>query len=373
MVTVERVSTRRQKRMFINFPSSIYKDHPNYVPQLKMDDYELMNTRKHPFHQYGKAEHFIAYDNGQMVGRVAAIKNTRHNEYYKDSVGFFGMFECIDDQKVANALLDVAADWIKSEGLTSMRGPMNYSYTESQALLIENFDTHAAALLTYNPPYYQALLENYGLEKQVDLHAYRYDLSQVRGKLVPGLVDSLRKKNIVFRELDFKNKKSESKILCEILNDYEAINTDNFYPITEQTAQYFMRKLSPIAYKDMMTVVEDEQGVMGFACGIPDYHEYFKDLKSGRLFFDGAKQFLKLKLKPPKRFKFMLCGVAQRVKTGLVGSALITHIIEQALSHGFEEMDMSLIHEDNAHMQRICQNYGGERYKTYRVYERSLV
>ena len=372
MIDIRAVKTRRDKKRFIDFASVIYKDYPNYVPQLRMDDYELMNTRKHPFHKHSLVEHFIAFRDGCMVGRVAAIHNKLHNEYYNDKVGFFGMFECIDDQSVANALLDTAARWVKAQGLTVMRGPMNYSYTESQALLIDNYDSHPAALLTYNPPYYKALIEQYGLEKQVDLHAYKHDLGLVKDKLMTGLTASLEKKGIRFRTVNLKDKKLEAKVLCKILNDYEAINTDNFYPISEETALYFFKKLQPIIYKDMITFAEDDQGVMGFACGIPDYHEYFKDLKSGRLIFDGLKQFLRLKLSPPKRFKFMLCGVSERVKTGLVGPALISMTIEKAIARGFTEMDMSLIHEDNAHMQRICQNYGGVRYKTYRVYECDL-
>jgi hypothetical protein len=372
MIEIRQVKTRRDKKRFIDFTTLIYKDYPNYVPQLKMDDYELMNTRKHPFHQHSVVEHFIAMRDGSMVGRVAAIHNKPHNQYYKDKVGFFGMFECINDQTVANALLDTAAGWVKEQGLVIMRGPMNYSYTESQALLIDNYDSHAAALLTYSPPYYKDLIEQYGMKKQLDLHAYKHDLVSIKDQLMTGLAGSLKKKGVTFRTVNLKDKKSEAKMLCEILNDYEAINANNFYPVSEDTALYFLRKLKPIVYLDMIIVAEDDKGVMGFACGIPDYHEYFKDLKSGRLLFDGLKQFLKLKLKPPKRFKFMLCGVAERVKAGLVGPALISMIIEKAMDRGFTEMDMSLIHEDNAHMQRICQRYGGVRYKTYRVYECKL-
>ncbi len=372
MINIRPVRNRKDKKRFIDFAATIYKNSPNYVPQLRMDDFELMNTRKHPFHQHSEVEHFIAFRDGVMVGRIAAIENRLHNQYYGDNVGFFGMFECIDDQSVANALLDQASSWIKERGFSVLRGPMNYSYTESQALLIDNYDSHPAALLTYNPPYYKNLIEEYGLKKQVDLHAYKHDLLSLKDQVLTGLSDSLQKKGVRFRSVNLKDKKNEAKMLCQILNDYEAINANNFYPISEDTAMYFLRKMQPIAYTDMVIVAEDEQGVMGFACGIPDYHEYFKDLKSGRLFFDGLKQFAKLKLKPPKRFKFMLCGVAERVKTGLVGPALISMIIDRAIKRGFTEMDMSLIHEENAHMQMICKKYGGERYKTYRVFERNI-
>ena len=306
------------------------------------------------------------------VGRIAAIRNNLHNEFYKDRVGFFGMFECIDNQAIANALLDTAAEWIKKENLDIMRGPMNYSFTESQALLIENYDEYSAPLMTYNPPYYKCLLETYGLIKQVDLYAYTFDLENVKDKLATQLISQLTNKGIIFRNLNIKQRKQESPILCNILNEYEAINLDNFYPISELTVQYFMKKVAPIMFNDMAILAEDQRGVIGFACGIPDYHEYFKNMRNGRLIPEGVVQFIKLKIKPPKRFKFMLCGVTERAKNGFIASGLISLIIERALKHGFREMDMSLIHEDNAHMQRICQSYGGRRYKTYRVYERRL-
>ena len=164
MIKIQTVTNKKMKKLFINFPNYIYKNHPHYVPQLKMDDYELMNRKKHPFHQHSQVEHFVAMREGRVVGRIAAIKNNPHNTHYNERVGFFGLFECINDQDVANILLNTAKKWIKDHGLDVMRGPMNYSYTESQALLIDNFDEHAAALMTYNPPYYKKLIENYGFD-----------------------------------------------------------------------------------------------------------------------------------------------------------------------------------------------------------------
>ena len=229
MIDIRPVRTRKDKKRFIDFAATIYKNSPNYVPQLRMDDFELMNTRKHPFHQHSEVEHFIAFRKGVMVGRIAAIENRLHNEYYGDNVGFFGMFECVDDQSVANALLDQASSWIKERGFSVLRGPMNYSYTESQALLIDNYDSHPAALLTYNLPYYKKLIEAYGLKKQVDLHAYKHDLLSLKDQVLTGLSDSLQKKGVRFRSVNLKDKKNEAKMLCEILNDYEAINANNFY------------------------------------------------------------------------------------------------------------------------------------------------
>jgi len=160
---------------FIKFAWKIYKDDPNWVPPLMMDKKKLLNKDKNPFFETSQMEMFMAYKDGEPVGRIAAIKNDTHNEIHKENIGFFGFFECINDQEVANALLDTAKEWLKSKGLDAMRGPANPSSNDEFGMLLEGFDDPPRLMMTYNPEYYLELMDNYGIKKIKDLYAYRID------------------------------------------------------------------------------------------------------------------------------------------------------------------------------------------------------
>ncbi|OYV88148.1 MAG: hypothetical protein B7Z63_01150, partial [Ignavibacteriae bacterium 37-53-5] len=127
---------------FIKLPWKIYKDDPYWVPPLLMDRKKLLDTKKNPFYLHSEMEMFLAKRDGEIVGRIAAIINHNHNKFQEEEIGFFGFFESVNDQAVANALFDASKDWIKKKGFSSMRGPMNPSTNDEVGLLVEGFDSN---------------------------------------------------------------------------------------------------------------------------------------------------------------------------------------------------------------------------------------
>ena len=175
-VTIKPISIeiRAEKEAFIQFPWKIYEGDKNWVAPLLMDMRARLKAN-HPFFEYGEMQLFMAYRQNEPVGRIATVKNNGFNAFHQDKTGFFGFFECINDQEVANALLDTAKKWLQERGLTSLVGPASPSSNYDYGLLVEGFDDPPRLMMTYNPPFYKTLIENYGLQKIKGLLAYKME------------------------------------------------------------------------------------------------------------------------------------------------------------------------------------------------------
>src|SRR6201996_8250082 len=160
------VSSKKELASFIDFPHDLYKNDPYYVPELFIAQRDLLT--KHPFHKHNSLQAFIAYDDDKVVGRIAAILNNGHNEFNKVNDGFWGFFDCVNDQATADALFNTAAKWLKDHGVTQkFIGPVNFSTSEACGLLIKGFDSPPMLMMTYNRPYYINLIEKQSYHKQV--------------------------------------------------------------------------------------------------------------------------------------------------------------------------------------------------------------
>ena len=154
-IEVRALASRSDLDRFIKLPWRIYQNDPVWVPPLLMDVRTALDRKKHPFHQHAEVEYFLAWRNGEPVGRIAAIVNHLYNQFHEDNTGFFGLFESFPDQAVANALLREAERWLGARGRTSVMGPMNFSTNEelcSPGVLISGFDTPPKVMMTHTPP-----------------------------------------------------------------------------------------------------------------------------------------------------------------------------------------------------------------------------
>ena len=171
-VQVKPVNSGRERKLFLNFPWQHYQGDPNWVPPIRINQKELVNYKKHPFYDTADIQTFLAWRDGQVCGRIAAIVDHAHNKYNKDNRGMFGFFESVNDRAVSDALLDACREWMQAKGINDMRGPMNPSMNYECGLLTEGFDSPPTFMMTYNHDYYQSLIEGYGFEKSQDLFAF---------------------------------------------------------------------------------------------------------------------------------------------------------------------------------------------------------
>ncbi|MEJ2545179.1 MAG: hypothetical protein P8Y99_14015, partial [Calditrichaceae bacterium] len=153
-VKIEPVTNAKQKKQFIDFEWTVNKNTLNWVSPLRIERHKVLDTKKNPFYSHAEIQLFLAYKDNKISGRIAAITNKNYNEFQKDNAGFFGFFDCYDDQEVANALFKAAADWLKNKGKDLMYGPMNPSTNDEVGILIDGFDTPPYMMMTHNAAYY---------------------------------------------------------------------------------------------------------------------------------------------------------------------------------------------------------------------------
>ncbi len=373
-VEVIPVRSPADRTAFIRLPSSIYKGDPNFVPHLEMERRDFMDPRKHPFFEFGEVEFFLARRAGTVVGRIAAVSNPRYNEFHETNVGFFGLFECVNDAGVARALFEKAAEWLRAKGFTSVLGPMSYSTNGEVGLLIEGFTTPPAIMTTYNPPWYAALLEANGFTKAKDLFAWELSSSTPPPEKVARIAEKIRQREgVTVRPVNLKQFDAEVARVKAMYNSAWEKNW-GFVPMTEHEFDHLAKDLKQMVRPELALVAEVKGQPVGFALTIPDANEALK-AANGRLTTFGlpiglAK--LLLASRRIRRLRLILLGTVEGYRRRGLDAILYLDTLNKARELGYEGGEISWTLEDNHLVNRAIESMGGQRSKTYRVYQRAL-
>jgi hypothetical protein len=364
------VDSPAKLKLFIDFPHQLYRDDPNYVPELFIAQRDLLSPKKHPFHKHSSLQLFLAYDNDKVVGRIAAILNNNHNEFNKTNDGFFGFFDCIDSQEIADLLFDAVKLWLADKKVNNIIGPVNFSTNETCGLLIEGFTTPPYAMMTYNSPYYSTLVEQAGFSKKTDLLAYEFldtSYNDRALKIRNTLDERLAKKNIRIRPINMKNFKEEVNNVREIYNQAWDRNL-GFVPMTKEEFDYLANDLKLVLDPAFCLIAEHEGKAIGFGLAIPDINKVLRKVKNGRLLPTGIFKLLFGKSKIDS-LRIIALGVLEDYrKMGIEGSfygAFMKRFNEKNMKHA----EASWILEDNTMMRLGIENINGKLYKRYRIFE----
>ena len=363
---------KKEFRRFLDIPYRIYEGDPNWVAPLIRDMKVMFDKRKHPFHQHSEVQPFIAVRDGETVGRVAAIHNRNHVAYHNESVGFFGFFECVDEQIVANALLATAADWLRDRGLEVIRGPASFSTNEQAALLVEGFDRPATIMMPYNPDYYEDLIANAGFHAAMDMVAYYLD-----NNIPPEFM--LKREKRLSKRLDITlrtlRKEDFSAELDRVLLVYNKAWEKNwgFVPMTDAEIRFMADELKMAVMKDPEQVIfaENAEGEpIGFALWLKDYNQALIKVR-GRLFPFGILKVLKHS-KHIDMGRVLTLGLVEEYRHKGIDSLLILRIFREASAKGIGSGEFGWILDHNYAMRRAIEKLGSKVYKRYRMYDRDL-
>ncbi len=366
------VRTWGERRQFVNWPWSLYRNDPNWIPPLRDNLREMLNYKKHPFYTNGRIQTFLARRNGEIVGRIAAIVNAEHLKRYKDQRGFFGFFECVDDQQVANSLFDAAREWLKAQGLVHMRGPANPSMNYECGLLIDGFDSAPTFMMTYNPPYYAKLIETYGFGKGHDLLAYigyRDQLPMVEEKLGPLAEQAQRRSNVTTRPMNPKRFRADVNAFLGLYNSSLEVNW-GFVPLTDGELEKLSSSLRMLLVPKLTIISEVEDRAVGAIVGLPDYNPRIKDI-NGRLFPFGFLRLLSKK-NDIKRIRILSINVAPEFQRWGLGLVLMRALVPKAIESDVAEAEFSWVSEDNDMARMGLEKGGAKVYKTYRMYDYAM-
>lgn len=364
---------KRQLRRFIDFPHDLYAGDPNYVPMLYMEQEALLNPAKSPFFRHSTAAYFLALQDDKVVGRIAAILNRNHIAFTGRQEGFFGFFDAINDQAVANALLDAAAAWLLQQGVSKVCGPTNFSTNETCGLLVENFDEPPTIMMTYNKPYYIELIEKYGFAKQVDLLCYLLPTDEMPDKVVAmgdDLEARLAKRGITIRQIDMKRFKQELQNFLPVYNESWAENT-GFVPMTDDEINQIAKDMRPVIDPDFVYFAEKDGKTIGVSLTVPNVNEAQIKLNRGRLFPFGIFKLL-LGLRKIKTVRIIALGTLKEYRRLGIDVCFYIRNIKTAKRKGIIHGEASWILENNDAMNRALEHINGRVYRKYRLYEKNI-
>ncbi|MCD6291028.1 MAG: GNAT family N-acetyltransferase [Anaerolineae bacterium] len=381
-IRVRPIHTPEERLTFITFPWKVYKDDPNWVPPLISERKEFLDPARNPSFEHMDCQYFLAERDGQVIGTIAAFINHRHNEFHDEKVGFFGFFETIPDYAVAEALLSMACDWVKDKGMTAIRGPANFSTNDEVGMLVDGFDSPPVILMTYNPRYYPEYVERFGFHKAQDLLAYHIDLEIFRehpekapAKLFR-VVERVKKRGeFTVRPIDMKHLDREIQKFKDVYNSAWSKNW-GFVPLTDAEIDHLAAQLKQIVDPATVFIAEADDKPIGIILPLPDLNQplLLAYPKPGvPEWWTLIKFFWHWKIRRRVTLiRAFAMGVVKEYRTRGVDAVLYYEMGKAALERGYKEAEMSWILESNTVMNNTIKAFGGELYKTYRVYEKAL-
>lgn len=371
-LTIQPVTSRKQRKLFLELPWSLYRDDPNWMPPLRLNQKQLVNYKHHAFYDNAECQTFLALQNGRPCGRIAAIVNHAHNRCHNERRGFFGFFESIDDQQVANGLFDASRLWLADRDMHCIRGPMNPSQNYECGLLVEGFDTPPYFMMTYNKPYYGQLVENYGFRKSQDLFAFRGDVSMldtVDSKLDFIYNAAIERFDLVIRPMDRSRFRQEVETFLKIYNE-SMTGSWGFVPLSDGEVHHSAGTLRYLIDPDLSTVIEAEGKPVGMTFGLLDYNPRIKAI-DGRLLPLGFWKLIRNR-REIKRIRFLTANVLPAYQRWGLGLVMLGALVPCGLKWGMQEAEFSWVAESNSLSRRSLERGGAECSKTYRIYDWQL-
>lgn len=376
MITVKKIdlNSKSEINRFVQFPFDLYEGHPQWVPPFISDVRTMLNPEKHPYYEHSDAEFFIAEREGEVVGRIVALENKPFNQYHDKKDAEFYLFECINDQEVANALFETVITWARERGLNKLVGPKGFGPLDGYGIQIEGFEHRQMMnMMNYNYPYYRDLVENLGFEKVVDfvssyIQPQNFQLSPKVRKAA-----EIAKKRGTFTVLNFKNKRELLKWADSIGEAYNKAFVDNweYYPLSQNEIDFVVKNVMTIVDPDLIKIITKDEKVVGFVLPFPDVSAVMQKNK-GKL---GPLAILRLlmEIKQTDWIAFNGVGILPEYH-GLGGNAIMYAELEQSMhaNDQFVHAELTQVAETAEQMRKDLKNLGVKFYKNHRVYQRDI-
>lgn len=375
-VTIKTVTTRKELQTFVRFANKLYKGNPYYVPCMPIDDMNTLDKEKNGAFEFCKAEYYLAYKNGELVGRVAAIINYKANQAWKTDQVRFGWFDFIDDMEVSSALLDAVVAFGKSHGMKQIVGPLGFTDFDPEGMLVEGFDRVSTMALIYNHPYYPEHMKKLGYYKETGWLEYRITIPQeLPEKYIKGAEMVKERYNLKVRKLTKRQIRKEKygHKLFELINQTYCVLYGYSLLSPKQIDQYVDIYLGLVDMK-MLTFVENEEGEL-IAAGItiPSMSEALQKC-NGEIFPFGWWHLLKaMYWKKPDTLDLLLIGVRPDYQKRGVNSLIFVDLFLNYQKMGFKYAETNANLETNAKVQAMWTPFEKEQHKKRWVFGKDII
>lgn len=372
MVKLREVKTRRDLKNFIKFPYTLYRDNPYWVPPLFFDEIQTLSSKKNPSFEYCEARYWLAYEDGEVLGRIAAIRNDKFIKKWQQKYLRFGWFDTVNRQDVAAALLGAVEDWAREQGLEAVHGPLGFTDLDKEGLLVDGFKERGTLPMIYNYAYYPTLLEQLGYEKDVDWLQFEIKVPEQIGEKFTRMRDLVLQRNNL-NLLHFGRTKEVLAYGNSLFETLNAAYTDLYgvVELTERQVNSYIKQYLGFVNPDFIKILTDETDeVVGFAIAMPRLTEALQK-SGGRLFPFGFYHLLKT-LKKPQELVFYLIGIRPDYQNRGINAILLTELYRECMEYGIKHVQTCGELEDNSNIITLMKNFETRQNKRRRCFIRRL-
>lgn len=368
-MNIREVRTRKDQEAFLRFPFTLYRNDPLWVPLLTRDMRHMLWGRGSFFSRSGPHAFYLVSVGKDVAGRIAVGVDTRRNELQRKREGYVTLFECVDNDAIAQALFAAAEAWLRAQGMESVVGPISPTNGDDfRGLLVENFTDPPFILTSYNPPYYERLFLNAGFTRHHTFLAFRYDLTKMSfTESLQAIEYAKEKYGFDVRPMDHRLKREELEAIQRILEsallslEYDYLTPPTLSEILE-TAKT-LRKFVPPGFAQ---IAWGKEGPIGFAAAMPDYNEILRRMR-GRVFPTGWLALLRYRRRITRGRAFLLFVIPAYQGKG-VPRALLLELFREGQKRGYTLAEGSLINAANVKMCREAEALGGIPYKKFALF-----
>ncbi len=377
-IQVVEVTTSKQRKAFVDFFYDLYRDSPYAVPYLYLAEKLTLKPGSNPAFEFCEAQCFLAYNDGKVVGRVAAIINHRANDYWKREMARFGWFDFVDDPKVSEALLLAVEKWGKDKGMTEIAGPFGFEDMDREGMLVDGFDELSSMYVNYNYPYYPKHMDRLGYRKDNDYVEYRIKVPEVTpekfartAKLIKTRYH-LEERKFSHREM---TKGGKARELFNILNitygnlyGYSQLSTEQIDTITNNYI-----KLADLNLVTCVVDTEKDDKMVGFGVSFPSFSEALRHTRNGHLLPFGWWHLLKvMKWHKTPTVDLLLIGVLPEYRVKGANAIIFNDLISWYRRYGFKYAVTGPQMETNKGVLSQWQYLESEEIRRHRIYVKDI-
>ena len=377
-IQVVEVTTSKQRKAFVDFFYDLYRDSPYAVPYLYLAEKLTLKPGSNPAFEFCEAQCFLAYNDGKVVGRVAAIINHRANDYWKREMARFGWFDFVDDPKVSEALLLAVEKWGKGKGMTEIAGPFGFEDMDREGMLVDGFDELSSMYVNYNYPYYPKHMDRLGYRKDNDYVEYRIKVPEVTPEKF-ARTQKLIKTRYHLEERKFSHREmtkgGKARELFNILNitygnlyGYSQLSTEQIDTITNNYI-----KLADLNLVTCVVDTEKDDKMVGFGVSFPSFSEALRHTRNGHLLPFGWWHLLKvMKWHKTPTVDLLLIGVLPEYRVKGANAIIFNDLISWYRRYGFKYAVTGPQMETNKGVLSQWQYLESEEIRRHRIYVKDI-
>lgn len=371
-VEVKEVTGRRDLKKFVKFPFAIYKNCPQWIPPLIMDEMQNLSTEKNPASEYCESKLWLAYKDGKLAGRIAGILNKKYIEKWNKKAVRFGWIDFIDDIEVSEKLFSTVIDWASSKGIECIHGPLGFTDMDYEGMLIEGFDETGTMSTIYNYEYYPRHLEKLGFEKEVDWVEFEIkvpDKIPDKAERIAAIVKAKSQIKVVEAK-KAKDLLPYGKGIFNLINDtYKELF--GFVQLSEKQIDKYIKQYFGFVVPDYIKILLDSNDkVAGFVIGLPSLSKALQKTK-GKLFPFGFIHLLKA-LRNNKYVDLYLGAIRQDLQGKGADALLMTEFTKSCIKNGIISAESNIELETNVQVQGHWKYYDSRQHKRRRCFVKKI-